>query len=46
MGHTPIRPTPFRKGNCIWIDSGAVFPSGYLSVLEVGHELHCHQARL
>lgn len=46
MGHTPIRPTPFRKGNCIWIDSGAVFPNGYLSVLEVGRELHCHQARL
>lgn len=46
MGHTPIRPTPFRKGNCIWIDSGAVFPGGYLSVLEIGKELHCHQARL
>jgi serine/threonine protein phosphatase 1 len=46
MGHTPIRPTPFRKGNCIWIDSGAVFPDGYLSVLEVNHDMHCHQARL
>jgi Calcineurin-like phosphoesterase. len=44
MGHTPIRPTPFRKGNCIWLDSGAVFSGGYLSVLEVGAELHCHQA--
>ena len=44
MGHTPIRPTPFRKGNCIWLDSGAVFPGGYLSVLEVGKELHCYQA--
>lgn len=44
MGHTPIRPTPFRKGNCIWLDSGAVFPGGYLSVLEIGKELHCYQA--
>lgn len=44
MGHTPIRPTPYRKGNCLWLDSGAVFPGGYLSVLETGKDLHCHQA--
>ena len=44
MGHTPIRPTPYRKGNCLWLDSGAVFPGGYLSVLEAGKDLHCHQA--
>ncbi len=34
MGHTPVRPTPLIKGNCVWIDSGAVYPSGYLTVLE------------
>lgn len=45
FGHTPIHPTPFRKGNCLWIDSGAVYPGGYLSVLEINDSIICHQAR-
>lgn len=45
FGHTPIQPTPFQKGNCLWLDSGAVYPGGYLSVLEINEALTCHQAR-
>lgn len=34
MGHTPLRNTPVQHGNCIWIDGGAAFAGGTLTVME------------
>lgn len=45
MGHTPVRPTPLIKGNCVWIDSGAVYPGGYLTVLEPDNAMHFYHLK-